>query len=71
MKRGLTPGLMTPDSIYDIDLVTATVTGCELATKLITEKLFVDKYFATPVPDPSTLVLAFINSAFMLRLRGS
>ena len=69
MKRGLTPGLMTPDSIYDIDLVT--VTGCELATKLITEKLFVDKYFATPVPDPSTLVLAFINSAFMLRLRGS
>ena len=26
MKRGLTPGLMTPDSIYDIDLVT--VTGC-------------------------------------------
>ena len=69
MKRRLTPGLMTPDSIYDIDLVT--VTGCELATKLITEKLFVDKYFATPVPDPSTLVLAFINSAFMLRLRGS
>ena len=60
-----TRGLKSHDSINNIDLVI--VIACEV-TKLITERLFVDKYF--PTPDPSTLFLGFINSAFMFRLLG-